>query len=42
MELAARIGQTLLEKNKDLAEKNETLEDQVAEAQEQVCNVAPL
>ncbi len=38
LELAARIGQTLLEKNKDLAEKNETLEDQVAEAQEQVCN----
>ena len=36
MELAARIGQTLLEKNKELAEQNEILEEQVAEANERV------
>ena len=36
LELAARIGQTLLEKNKELAEQNEILEEQVAEANERV------
>ena len=36
LELAARIGQTLLEKNKELAEQNEILEEQVAEANEGV------
>lgn len=36
LELAARIGQTLLEKNKQLAEQNELLEEQVAEANEKV------
>ena len=34
LELAARIGQTLLEKNKELAEQNEILEEQVTEANE--------
>ena len=36
MELAARIGQTLLEKNKVYEEKNETLEEQLSQANERV------
>ena len=36
MELAARIGQTLLEKNKVYEEKNETLEDLLSQANERV------
>ena len=32
----ARIGQTLLEKNKELAEQNEILEEQVSEVNEKV------
>ncbi len=36
LELAARIGQTLLEKNKQLIQRNELLEDQLAEATEKV------
>ena len=36
MELAARIGQTLLEKNKVYEEKNETLEELLTQANERV------
>ena len=36
MELAARIGQTLLEKNKVYEDKNETLEELLAQANERV------
>ena len=38
LELAARIGQTLLEKNKELLQRNEDLEEQLAEANEKVHN----
>ena len=37
LELAARIGQTLLERNKELSNKNDELEQEVAELQEKVC-----
>ena len=36
VELAARIGQTLLEKNKKLTAENEELEEHLVEAQEKV------
>jgi trafficking kinesin-binding protein 1 len=36
LEIAARIGQSLLEKNRDIQEKNETLEDEVRHSLEQV------
>ena len=36
LELAARIGTTLLEKNKELSARNEELEDQINEANEKV------
>ena len=36
LELAARIGQSLLVKNKDLSSKNETLEEQLTLANEKV------
>ena len=36
MELAARIGQTLLEKNKVYEDKNETLEELLSQANERV------
>ena len=34
LELAARIGQTLLSKNKELAARTETLEEQLSQATE--------
>lgn len=37
LELAARIGQSLLKKNKALSEKNELLEEQVEHIREEVC-----
>ena len=36
LELAARIGQNLLDKNKDLEEKNEQLEEQLTQATDSV------
>ena len=39
LELAARIGQTLLEKNNKLLAENEELEDQLLEANEKVRNM---
>lgn len=36
MELAARIGQSLLKKNKTLTERNELLEEQVEHIREEV------
>ncbi|XP_060065606.1 trafficking kinesin-binding protein 1-like [Ylistrum balloti] len=36
LELAARIGQTLLQKNQDLTDKNESLEEQVSQATEKL------
>lgn len=36
LELAARIGQTLLQKNQDLTDKNESLEEQVTQATEKL------
>lgn len=38
MELAARIGQSLLKKNKALSERNELLEEQVEHIREEVCS----
>lgn len=37
LELAARIGQSLLKKNKALSERNELLEEQVEHIREEVC-----
>lgn len=37
LELAARIGQSLLKKNKGLSERNELLEEQVEQIREEVC-----
>lgn len=37
LELAARIGQSLLKKNKSLTERNEFLEEQVEHIREEVC-----
>ena len=39
LELAARIGQTLLEKNKELEEKNEHLEELVTQANEKLSQI---
>uniref|UniRef100_A0A3Q3WCY0 Uncharacterized protein n=1 Tax=Mola mola TaxID=94237 RepID=A0A3Q3WCY0_MOLML len=39
LELAARIGQSLLKKNKALSERNELLENQVEHIQEEVCQL---
>lgn len=36
MELAARIGQSLLQRNQLLQERNEALEEQLAQALDQV------
>lgn len=36
LELAARIGQSLLKKNKTLSERNELLEEQVEHIREEV------
>lgn len=36
LELAARIGQSLLKKNKGLSERNELLEEQVEHIREEV------
>lgn len=36
LELAARIGQSLLKKNKTLSDRNEVLEEQVEHAREEV------
>lgn len=36
LELAARIGQTLLEKNKELSDKADHLEDQLSAANDKV------
>ena len=38
LELAARIGQSLLKKNKTLSERNELLEEQVEHIREEVCS----
>lgn len=38
LELAARIGQSLLKKNKALSERNELLEEQVEHIREEVNN----
>lgn len=38
LELAARIGQSLLKKNKALSERNELLEEQVEHIREEVSN----
>ena len=37
LELAARIGQTLLDRNKSLSEKNDQLEAEVSECHDKVC-----
>ncbi len=39
LELAARIGQSLLKKNKALSERNELLEEQVEHIREEVHGV---
>lgn len=41
MELAARIGQSLLKKNKTLTERNELLEEQVEHIREEVRTAGP-
>lgn len=37
LELAARIGQSLLKKNRTLTEQNDYLEERVAQIAEEVC-----
>lgn len=38
MELAARIGQSLLKKNRSLTEQNDYLEERVGQIAEEVCS----
>lgn len=42
LELAARIGQSLLKKNKTLSDRNELLEEQVEHIREEVRRTRPL